>query len=361
MHNSALFISFYANANRSLQASNLIVTFVLLAFSALVFFYLWREGRLGIESPPKLIIQEQKKMSSSKVNKEQIIRQFRSVTNATQNDASRLLKQNNYRLEAAIDAFYSDESALGNASKNSSNNASSSAKSEKESREKLGKLFDTWKDEDEGEITMEGAMTMLEDLKMSPEDAVVLPLSFYLRSPSLGTFQKEQYIEGWKSIAGSKKCDSIEAQMKLLETLREELKADAPVRGDRANESKQGLFHRTYEFTYTFARPEGQKSLPMADALAFWDLIIPYAPSLNTSSGNFTLRQFNLWKTFLQEKGKDRAISKDTWMLFLDFTKEIDSDFQNHDFDAAWPSQIDDFVEWARNQPANAGDAMDES
>ncbi|PWN38367.1 DUF298-domain-containing protein, partial [Meira miltonrushii] len=283
---------------------------------------------------------------SSKVNKEQTIRQFRSVTNATQNDASRLLKQNNYRLEAAIDAFYSDEVALNNASKTSTN--STSAKSEKETREKLGKLFDTWKDEDEGEITMEGAMSMLEDLKMSPEDAVVLPLSFYLRSPSLGSFQKEHFIEGWKSIAGSKKCDSIEAQIKLLEQLREDLKTDAPVRGDRASESKQGLFHRTYEFTYTFGRPEGQKSLPLANALAFWDLLIPYAPSFGTSSESFTLRQFNLWKTFLQEKGKGRAISKDTWMLFLDFTKEIDSEFQNHDFDAAWPSQIDDFVEWAR-------------
>lgn len=340
------------------KGNNLIATLFLLAFSAFVFLFLWREGRLRKESPLKSINQEQN-MSSSKVNKEQTIRQFRSVTNATQNDASRLLKQNGYRLEAAIDAFYSDETALNNASKSTGN--STSAKSEKETREKLGKLFDTWKDEDGDEITIEGAMSMCEDLKLSPEDAVMLPLSFYLRSPSLGTFQKEQYIEGWKSIAGSKKCDSIEAQMKLLETLREELKADAPVRGDRANESKQGLYHRTYEYTYTFARPEGQKSLPLANALAFWDLIIPFSPSFDSAPGSFTLRQFNLWKSFLQEKGKDRAISKDTWMLFLDFTKEIDSDFQNHDFDAAWPSQIDDFVEWARSQPANAGDAMDES
>lgn len=335
------------------------MTLFLLAISALVFLYVWKKGGLRTESPSNQTIQEQINMSSSKINKEQTIRQFRSVTNATQNDASRLLKQNGYRLEAAIDAFYSDEVALANASKTPTN--STSAKSEKETREKLGNLFDTWKDEDEGEITMEGAMTMLEDLKTSPEDAVVLPLSFYLRSPSLGVFQKENFIEGWKSIAGSQKCDSIEAQIKLLDLLREDLKADAPVRGDRASESKQGLFHRTYEFTYTFARPEGQKSLPLANALAFWDLLIPCAPSFGTSSESFTPRQFNLWKSFLQEKGKDRAISKDTWMLFLDFTKEIDSDFQNHDFDAAWPSQIDDFVEWARNQPANAGDAMDES
>lgn len=331
-----------------------------MAFSAFVFLVLWRrrKGDRERESIVKPIFQDLR-MSSSRVNKEQTIRQFRSVTNATQNDASRLLKQNNYRLEAAIDAFYSDEVALNNASKTSA--GSTSAKSEKETKDKLSKIFDKYKDEEGEEITIDGAMSMCEDLSISPEDVVLLPLSFYLRSPSLGTFQKEHYIEGWKSIGGSNKCDTIEAQKKLLNTLREELKSDSAVRGDRASESKQGLFNRTYEFTYSFARPEGQKSLPLESALAFWDLIMPFSPSFGTSPEHFTKRQLNLWKSFLQEKGNGRAISKDTWMLFLDFTKEIDSDFQNHDFDAAWPSQIDDFVEWARSQPASAGDAMDES
>lgn len=102
---------------------------------------------------------------------------------------------------------------------------------------------------------------MCEDLEISPEDVVMLPLSFYLRSPSLGTFQRASYIDGWRAIADTDKVDSLASQKKLLPKLRDELKKDAPVRGERATEGKSGLFNRVYEFTYTFAREEGQKSL----------------------------------------------------------------------------------------------------
>lgn len=104
---------------------------------------------------------------------------------------------------------------------------------------------------------------MCQDLDISPEDVVMLPLSFYLRSPSLGTFQRNSYIDGWKDIAGTFKVDSLDAQKDLLPALREDLRNDAPVRGERSKESQAGLFHRVYEFTYAFARPEGQKSLRM--------------------------------------------------------------------------------------------------
>lgn len=114
---------------------------------------------------------------------------------------------------------------------------------------------------------------MCEDLDISPEDVVMLPLSFYLRSPSLGTFQKTPYIEGWRAIAGTEKVDTLAAQKKMLPKLREEMKKDAPVRGDRASESKSGLFQRVYEFTYTFARPEGQKSLGECPSDSFDDHI----------------------------------------------------------------------------------------
>lgn len=82
-------------------------------------------------------------VKSSKTKRDSLIRQFRSITNATQNDASRLLKQNGYRLEASIDAFYSDSSALANASKANTTDR----KSEKDTREKLGSLFDKYKGE----------------------------------------------------------------------------------------------------------------------------------------------------------------------------------------------------------------------
>lgn len=73
-----------------------------------------------------------------------MIKQFRAITNATQNDASRILKQNGYRLEVSVGAFYSDEVAMSNANKGVSG---SDKKAEKEIREKLGALFDKYKGE----------------------------------------------------------------------------------------------------------------------------------------------------------------------------------------------------------------------
>lgn len=83
-------------------------------------------------------------MQSSKVSRESLIKQFRAITNATQNDAARILKQNGYRLEASVDAFYSDDAAISNASKGSS---AGDKRAEKEAKDKLGALFDQYKGE----------------------------------------------------------------------------------------------------------------------------------------------------------------------------------------------------------------------
>jgi len=301
-------------------------------------------------------------MSSSKVSKDAVLKQFRAITNATPADAQRLLKAHNYRITAAVDAFYEDDVALENASKAGSGSGSSSKKADKESRDRLNALFEEYKDEDGENITIEGAMELCSDLGISPEDPVILPLSFYLKSPSLGTFSREGYVDGWRSLGSG--LDTKEKQKEFVNgTLARELRQNAPVRGTLATQGKGRLYQRVYEFTYAFARPEGQKSLPLDSAIAFWELIIPCAPAYQGNSdakerGSFTQRQLDLWKEYLSETVKGRAISKDTWSLFLDFISQINEDFSNHDLDGAWPSAIDDFVIWA-NSRSKGGDAME--
>ncbi|EPQ28259.1 uncharacterized protein PFL1_04086 [Pseudozyma flocculosa PF-1] len=302
--------------------------------------------------------------SSSSRNREALIRQFRAITNATQQDAQRLLKASSYRIEAATDAFFSDATAMANAAKASGASAGVDKKTDKEATDRLSQLFDKYKDADEDKITIEGAMAMCEDLEVSPEDVVFLPLSYYLRSESIGSFGRKEYIEGWKMLGYA---DTLDKQKAALDKLRDELRRNAPVRPERlALEGKRsgaGLYEKVYEYTYAFARPEGQKSLPLETALAFWDLVLPASPTFEGSEagGKFTQAQLELWKRFLSEKTGGRAVSKDTWTQFIDFTREIDRDFGNHDFDAAWPSVIDDFVEWAKVNGGASKDGMDTS
>jgi len=54
----------------------------------------------------------------------------------------------------------------------------------------------------------------------------------------------------------------------------------------------------------------------------------------------------NKWFSFLEVK-KVNAISRDTWMCFLDFANEIFEDMSNYDPSGAWPVLIDEFVEYA--------------
>lgn len=91
-------------------------------------------------------------------------------------------------------------------------------------------------------------------------------------------------------------------------------------------------------------------STALETALAFWDLLLPSSPTFSTNGGSFTQQQLDLWKEYLTETTNNRAVSKDTWSLFLDFTRDIDPEFDTHDVDAAWPSVIDGFVAWAREK-----------
>lgn len=205
---------------------------------------------------------------SSAAKKEATLKSFRNITNATPQDAHRILKAHGYRLEPATNAFFSDEQAQLNASSAASKSSTQDRKSEKESRDRLNALFDQFKDDDEDQITIDGALKMCEALEISPEDVVFLPLSFYLKSPSIGTFTRPDYVQGWKTLDQS---DTLEKQKSTLNTLRQELRDNRAIRLDRVAEDQKasqasgtkgkGLYERVYDYTYSFARQEGQKSL----------------------------------------------------------------------------------------------------
>ena len=59
--------------------------------------------------------------------------------------------------------------------------------------------------------------------------------------------------------------------------------------------------------------------------------IQPGSPPSTESSDppQFTKRHFELWIQFQTKKNK--AVSKDTWNLFIDFIRTIDADFKDYD------------------------------
>ncbi|PPR02288.1 hypothetical protein CVT24_011626 [Panaeolus cyanescens] len=268
------------------------------------------------------------------------VAQFCSITGASTRDARKFVEHYK-RLDIAMDAYYNNPNQFRSKSSSTSNAPSTT---------KIEALFQNYKDPDGDEITIDGTIKLCSDLGVDPEDVVLLAIAYELKSPRVGEWTRKGWVDGWKAIG----ADSIPAMQEALQRLREKLASDSV------------YFKSVYAHTFDFARSEGQRSLGLETAQAFWDLLLTHGFSgraLTTSNareGNDDVdmdgkvsgwkeEYTKWWFEFLTEK-KLKGISKDTWLMFLDFVRSIDADFSNYDENAAWPSTIDDFVEYAREK-----------
>ncbi|KAM6492981.1 defective in Cullin neddylation protein 1 [Amanita muscaria] len=272
------------------------------------------------------------------------IAQFCSITGASAKDAKKLLDKYK-QLEVAIDKYYTDDVHSGKARGGASSGVPSLSK--------LNTLFDKYKDKDDADIAVDGTIKLCSDLAVDPEDVVLLAVAYELKSPSVGRWTRTGWLEGWKRL----KCDNIPAMQDALGRLRKRLESDPTYFGD------------VYRYTFAFAKQEGQRSISLETALAFWNLLLPHgmkggalAKRLSSSDSSDDVDMVGVggdagwnedytqwWFEFLTDKGA-RGVSKDVWEMFLEFVRSIDSKFQNYDEEGAWPSTVDDFVEYARKR-----------
>jgi len=257
------------------------------------------------------------RISSSQ--KESLITQFQSITDASKEQASSNLKKHNYRLDAAVDAYYQ---------------ALTDSPAPQASTQKIGAIFDKYKEKDSDTIGVDGTLQWCTDLGVDPEDVSLLAIAFELKSPTVGEWTRSGFVDGWKRLG----CDTIPAMKTKIERLREKL-ADDPA-----------YFSRVYTFTFNFAKTENARSISVENAIAFWSLLLAIGLSGSALPRNGWRDEYTQWWfDFLGEKG-GKGVSKDTWAMLPDFIKTIDEKFENHDLEAAWPSTIDDFVDWAKEK-----------
>ncbi|SDA02409.1 BZ3501_MvSof-1269-A2-R1_Chr12-3g03581 [Microbotryum saponariae] len=264
-------------------------------------------------------------MSSSKAARETRVREFIDITGASPQEAARFLKTTSYRLDAALEAFFNDPTAMRAAEQQRLSGGEGGT-----SIRNLDKLWDKYRDvEKPDEIHFEGTIRYCEDLGIAPEDIVMLAVAWLTKAPTMGHFSKKGWTDGWREA----RRDTIELQRSYIDRLRADL-------------HKGDTFRKVYAFTFDYAKAEGQKSMQYEIAQELWKLLIPSDPA-----ADFPTSHLDLWLEFLRTRG-ERPVSKDTWNLFLDFTRTIDPLFQEHDEEAAWPSVIDDFVDFARHSLA---------
>ncbi|WVN88785.1 defective in Cullin neddylation protein 1 [Cryptococcus depauperatus CBS 7841] len=256
----------------------------------------------------------------------QAVTQFKAITGLSSSDASKYIKK--YRsLEAALDAFYNEPSKV-----------------DPSQERRLGEIWERYKDPSDSKlIKIDGTMELCEALEIDPSsDPVLFCLAADLGSKATGEWAKEPFVTGIASYPGN--IDSLPKLKKYLPLLRNKLYTD-PV-----------YFKKVYTHSFTLAKGGDTlvRSLALDTAIELWTLFFPPAIQSRPSalshfpddSTQFGLQEFDYWIEFV--KIKNRAISRDTWILLVDFARTIDKDLTTYDDEGAWPSMIDDFVEYVR-------------
>ncbi|AOW07726.1 defective in cullin neddylation protein 1 [Yarrowia lipolytica] len=184
------------------------------------------------------------------------------------------------------------------------------------------KVFDKYRNADSDEIDLDGTIQYITDLGLSLEEPTVLAVAMTAGSPSVGTFTRKPFVEGWAAIGG----DTLPAQQKLCRSFAESMT------------SLNADFQKIYKFTYGFLLQEGQRVLPQETAVDYWRLLL---------TGKY--EHLDKWLSFVTEKYK-RNISRDAWNMLYEFMlfQAKDPSLESYDEDGAWPSVIDEYVEFLK-------------
>lgn len=256
------------------------------------------------------------------------IQSLSSLTQADKTSSAKVLKQHNWDVQAAANAYFSGNS----------NSASTSP-----SRTKLNKLFDQYRDapqDSPDEINMEGAMKLMGALSVNIESVDMLVFSELVSCPSLGTVTREGFVDRL-----SQEGVSDKTKIAALVSSRQAKLASDPA-----------LLKKIYRHTFTLARAPGQKAVALEAATEYWRVLLS-PPSLAWSSPSTPWLEW--WLEFLTDKYK-KSVNKDLWDQTLVFAlKTLEDETMGFwSEDSAWPGVIDEFVEYVREK-RGGGEIMD--
>lgn len=156
-------------------------------------------------------------------------------------------------------------------------------------------------------------MQFCTDISLSLEDPALLALSYTLSSTQMGVFTRQGWTDGWRGM----KCDSLEGMREGVASLKRRLesggKAGLTSSSSGGEEGDAQWFKSVYMYAFTFTLAPGQRSMPVENAKAFWEMLLPLtAVGEGDTKDGWKAEQTEWWFEFLDEK-RTKGISKDAW------------------------------------------------
>jgi DCN1-like protein 4/5 len=173
---------------------------------------------------------------------------------------------------------------------------------------------------DKGTDALQGSafVAMCEDLGIDVEDPVVLVLAWKAQAKKSYQISRDEWVRALIAIH----VDSLKKLKAALPALRAELKDPE-------------AFKEFYFFVFEFVKEDAATVLANDTAVAYWQLLLNNWPLIGP------------WCTFISEVHK-KAVTRDVWKQCHYFSL-LPPSLASYDADeGAWPSVMDDFVEWHR-------------
>jgi DCN1-like protein 4/5 len=224
-------------------------------------------------------------------------------------------------------------------------------------------LFDQYADTDDVNVILgEGLEKLCSDGDIPMEGARPLLLAWYLNCKTMGTITRQEWTQGLQAL----KIDTVEKLAVALADLDEivlSTSKTAPKQPKNPPYAKDRLlaqypdpkasFSKLYHFLFNLCRVEQQRNIDVETACALWSVILPSKWPIASDLVTFVDTNKQTYK----------GITKDHWVMTLEFCKTMDSSLDNYNADDAWPTMLDDFYTWKKAQSdekSPATDAMQE-
>ncbi|KAG8687584.1 hypothetical protein FRC11_006962 [Ceratobasidium sp. 423] len=222
--------------------------------------------------------------------------------------------------------------------------------------ERVQAMFDKYMDEDDSNIIgAEGMERLCTDASVPMDGALPLLIAWSVNGKTLGTITRSEFTDTFAKLRIDTPekmalmasdlnslffgCNIAEqaSRMSLANSGRDAESYDrTQLRSYQRN--AESAYSKFYSFCFVLVKPPQSRNIDMETATAFWSVIL--APKYPIAGELLE---------FITERGTYKAVTKDLWGMTLEFCRTVQPDLGGYDEEeAAWPTLLDDFVEWKK-------------